>query len=65
MSLLDFILHSVRKSDPSILNFTNELVSCEFASKIELAFLQTKVKEFETGISKVKKELQKTEDNIN
>lgn len=65
MSILDFIIHSIRRNDPSILNFTNDLVTCEFASKIELSFLQTKVKEFETGVEKIKKELTKTEESIN
>jgi hypothetical protein len=57
MSLLDFIIHSIRKNDPSLLNFTNDMVTCELASKIELSFLETKAKEFEKGIDKIKKEL--------
>ena len=64
MSLLDFIIQSIRRNDPSLLNFTNELVPCEVASKIELSFLQTKVKDFETGIVKIKKEMAKTEESI-
>jgi hypothetical protein len=43
MSLLDFMIHSIRKNDMSILNFTNDLVPCDFASKIELPFLLTKI----------------------
>ena len=62
MSLLEFLIHSIRKSDPTLLIFTNDLVSCEIASKIELGILTTKTSEFEKGIGKIKKELTKTED---
>lgn len=57
MSLLEFIIHSIRKNNPNILKFANELVACEMASKIEVSFLATKVKDLETGIEKVKKEI--------
>lgn len=62
MSLLEFMIHSIRKSDPSLLKFPQDLAPCEVASKIELSVLSTKVSDFETGINKVKKEVQKTND---
>lgn len=46
MSLLEFLIHSIRKCDPSLLNFTNELVPCEIAAKIELSMLSNKVADF-------------------
>ena len=46
MSLLEFLIQSIRKNDPSLLNFTNELVPCEIAAKIELSILTNKVAEF-------------------
>lgn len=39
-------------------------MTCELASKIELGILENKVKDFEVGINKIKKEMVKTEDNI-
>lgn len=62
MSLLEYLIHSIRKSDPTLLKFTNDLVSCEVAAKIELSILSNKVSDFERGIDKIKKEIQKTED---
>jgi len=62
MSLLDYLIHSIRKTDPNLLTFTTELVPCEIASKIELSMLSNKVMEFERGIVKIKKEVAKTED---
>lgn len=62
MSLLEFIIHSIRKSNPSILKFTEDLVDCELASKIEVSFLAGKVQELEKGIEKIKKEVKKAED---
>jgi hypothetical protein len=62
MSLLEYIIHCIRKSNPSILKFTSDLVSCELASKIEVSFLSQKVRDLETGVEKIKKELQKSED---
>lgn len=46
------------------MKFTNDLVACELASKIELGMLENKVKDFQTGISKIQKEMAKTKDNI-
>ena len=43
MSLLEFLIISIRKYNPSILKFTSELVSCELASKIEMSILTAKV----------------------
>ena len=57
MSLLDYLIHCIRKADPHLLNFTNELVHCEIASKIELSLLGNKIKEIGTGLEKVKKEV--------
>ena len=59
MSLMEFIIHCIRKSHPGLLNFTNDLTSCEIAGKIEMSLLTTKIKEFETGIEKIKKEVAK------
>lgn len=39
MSLLEFLIQSIRKNDPSLLKFTSDLVPCEMASKIDLGFL--------------------------
>ena len=64
MSLLEYLIHCIRKSDMSLLGFTNELIHCELASKIEMAVILQKVKEFETGLEKVKKEVKKAEENI-
>lgn len=46
MSLLEFLIHCIRKFDPTLLNFTNDLVSCEVAAKIELSILSNKVADF-------------------
>lgn len=46
MSLLEYIIHCIRKSDPTLLNFTNDLVTCEVAAKIELSILSNKVNDF-------------------
>ena len=59
MSLLDFLIHSIRKSDPHLLTFTNDLVNCETASRIELSILTNKMKEFEKGLDKITKEVSK------
>mmetsp|Transcript_524 Transcript_524/g.305 ORF Transcript_524/g.305 Transcript_524/m.305 type:complete len:83 (-) Transcript_524:181-429(-) len=64
MSLLDLIIHSIRKNKPSLLNFTNDLVPCDFASKIDMSILQQRLSEFQTGNEKIRKELKKTEDII-
>ena len=64
ISLLEFCIHSIRKHSPDILKFSQELVHCELASKIDLSILDGKVKEFEAGLGKVKKELAKTEEKI-
>lgn len=64
MSLLEFIIHSIRKNNPSILKFTSDLVSCELASKIDVSFLAGKVQDLEKGIVKIKKEIKKAEDQI-
>ena len=64
MSLLDYVILSIRKFNPSLLNFTNDLVSCETASKIELSSFATRVGEFERSMEKLRKELQKTEEAI-
>ena len=39
MSLLEYLIHCIRKSDVALLNFTNDLVHCELASKIEMSVL--------------------------
>eukprot|EP00347_Sterkiella_histriomuscorum_P017360 403349681 len=65
MSLLEYLIHCIRKHDPTLLNFTNELVTCEVAAKIELSILSNKIADFQKGFDKIKKELQKTEDQIN
>lgn len=62
MSLLEYLIHCIRKSDAHLLNFTNDLVHCETAAKIELSILTNKMKEFEKGLDKINKELKKTED---
>lgn len=53
MSLLEFMIHSIRKHNPTILKFTSDLVSCELASKIDVSFLAGKVQDLEKGIGKV------------
>lgn len=57
MSVLEFLIHSIRKHNPSILKFTSKLVSCELASKIELSLLSNKVSDLDKGVQKVKLEL--------
>ena len=39
MSLLEFLIQSIRKFNPQLMTFTNDLVACEMASKIDLGFL--------------------------
>lgn len=64
ISLLEYLIKSIRKNDPSLLKFSNDLVTCDLASKIELTILEDKVKEFDKGLEKIKKELDKTDEQI-
>lgn len=62
ISLLEYLIKSIRKNDPSLFKFSNDLVTCDLASKIELTILEDKVKEFDKGLEKIKKELDKTDE---
>lgn len=65
MSLLEFLIHCIRKHDPTLLKFTTDLVPCEVAAKIELTILSNKLGDFERGLAKIKKEILKAQDQLN
>jgi len=64
ISLLEFLVRNILRNNPKVLKFTKELMVCDTASKIELPVLTTKVGEFEKGLEKVKKEVQRAEEQL-
>ena len=64
MSLLEYIIRCIRENKPDLLKFTQELATCETASKVELSMLTGMATEFESDLAKVEKELEKTESLI-
>ena len=62
ISLLEYLVQSIRASDPKLMEFTTDLVPCEIASKIEMTMLTNRMGDFEKGLDKIKRELAKCQD---
>ena len=60
-SLLQFIVATALEKDKTALTFTAEFDVCEPATKSDLADSELKLKEFETGLNRVRESLKKLE----
>jgi len=58
ISLMEFVVRNIIEYDANIMKFTQEMLVCNEASKIDLNIITSKVAEFKTGLVKINKEIE-------